>query len=72
MKPAALNPSTAYFQAHGLALEAEQLEAMVKLAIAQLQATLYPPDPSSDLSRSEAEALEAGGLDLSPQPNILQ
>ncbi|HEX9735099.1 MAG TPA: DNA-binding protein [Thermoanaerobaculia bacterium] len=66
MKPA-LSPSTAYFQAHGLAVEAEQLEAMVKLAITQLQQTLYPPEPLADLTQAEAEALTAGGLDLSPR-----
>ena len=67
MKSAALNPSTAYFQAHGLAVEVEQLEAMVKLAIAQLQQTLYPPEPKADLTQAEAEALTAGGLNLSPR-----
>jgi len=56
MKPAILDPSTAYPQTHGLAVEAEQLEAMVKLASAQLQQTLYPPDPSADLTQAEVDA----------------
>lgn len=63
----ALNPSVAFFQAHGLTVQPKQLEAMVRFAVLQLQESLYPPEPRADLTEAEAEALNRGGLDLSPR-----
>jgi hypothetical protein len=66
MKTAA-QPSRDFLGAHGLAIEPEELQAMVRYAIVQLQESLYPPDPSADLTAAEVEALDRGGLDLSPK-----
>ena len=54
--------SRAFLKAHGLAVEPEELQAMVTLAVAQLQQSLYPPEPRSDLTEAEAEVLARGGL----------
>jgi len=67
MKQAALKQSTAFFQAHGLAVGPDELQVMMLFAISQLQESLYPPEPRADLTQSEAEALGRGGLELSPR-----
>lgn len=67
MKPMPIPNSTAFFQAHGLAVTPEELEAMLRFAVSQLQEVLYPAEPRTDLTAAEAEALTRGGLDLSPR-----
>ncbi len=64
MKP---QPSRSSLSAHGLVVEPEELQVMVRHAIAQLQESLYPPEPVADLTVAEAEALVRGGFDLSPR-----
>ncbi len=66
MKPVP-QPSGDFLNAHGLVVEPQELEAMVRYAITQLQESLYPPEPRADLTMAEAEALARGGLDLSPR-----
>jgi len=63
----ALSPTMAFFQAHGLAVQPKQLEAMVEFAVSQLQKSLFPPEPRVDLTAAEAEALTRGGLELGPR-----
>lgn len=63
----ALNPSQAFLQAHGLAVEPEQLQAMLRFAVSELQQILYPLEPRCDLTVAEADTLARGGLDLSPR-----
>ena len=63
----ALQPSRDFLSAHGLVVEPEELQAMVRHAIVQLQESLYPPEPEADFTAAEAEALARGGLDLSPR-----
>lgn len=64
MKP---QPSRRFLAAHGLVVEPEELQIMVRHAITQLQESLYPPEPVADLTVAEAEALDRGGFDLSPR-----
>lgn len=66
MKTAALPQATAFLQAHGLRVGPEELQAMLRFAVSELQRSLYPPEPRADLTQAEAEALARGGLDLSP------
>ncbi len=66
MKPQP-QPSSDLLSAHGLVVAPQELEAMVRFAVTQLQESLYPPEPESDLTAAEAEALARGGLDLSPR-----
>jgi hypothetical protein len=66
MKTVPLPDSTAFFQAHGLAVSPEKLEVMLRFAVSQLQEVLYPPEPRSDLTAAEAEAFHRGGLELHP------
>ncbi len=66
MKPAAKS-SREFLEAHGLTVKPEILQAMVQYAVVELQESLYPPDPSADFTAAEVEALERGGLDLSPK-----
>ena len=54
-------------KAHGLNVDPEELEAMVAVALAQLQESLYPEEPLRDLTEGEADVLTRGGLDLSPR-----
>ena len=66
MKPAR-QTSRELLGAHGLTVKPEDLQLMVQYAIVQLQESLYPPDPAADLTAAEVEALDRGGLDLSPR-----
>jgi hypothetical protein len=59
-------PTLAYLHSHGIRVEPEALEEMVKEAVGRLPRTLYRPDPRPDLTRAEARALEQGGFSLEP------
>lgn len=65
-EPLAKTRTRAYLYAHGLEIEPEMLEEMVREAVAQLQRTYYRSDPRSDLTPEEVEALEEGGFNLDP------
>lgn len=54
-------------RAHGLVVDPQELEVMVRFAVAQLQESLFPEQPQSDLTVDEAATLARGGLDLDPR-----
>lgn len=60
------DPTLAYLHSHGIRVEPEALEEMVKEAVARLPRTLYRSDPRPDLTRAEARVLEQGGFSLAP------
>lgn len=60
------DPILAYLHSHGIRVEPEALEEMVKEAVGRLPRTLYRSDPRPDLTQAEAQALEQGGFSLAP------
>ena len=57
----------AFLHAHGINVSPEVMERMVAAAVDDLPRTLYPTDPSHDLTKAERDALIRGGLDLTPR-----
>ncbi len=66
MARAAVDSTVAFLHARGIRVRPEELQRMLLEAVAQLPVALYPTDPRSALTAQEVEALERGGLDLSP------
>ncbi len=66
MKQQLQQPSRLALRAHGITVDPGELEAMMAVAVAQLQETLYPEQPRHDLTETEADPLARGGMDLSP------
>ena len=66
MARVAVDETVAFLHARGIRVRPVQLQRMVLEALAQLQVAHYPSDPRSALTVQEVEALERGGLDLSP------
>lgn len=65
-EPVAKTRTRAYLHAHGIEVEPETLERMVREAVDGLPKAFYRSDPRSDLTPEEAAALEEGGFDLTP------
>ncbi|HEV8579359.1 MAG TPA: hypothetical protein VGX68_09785 [Thermoanaerobaculia bacterium] len=59
--------TVAFLHSHGIEVAPESLDPMVQEAVTRLQRTLYRRDSRTDLTRSEAEALEQGGFVLEPR-----
>ncbi|MEZ0228121.1 MAG: hypothetical protein ACAI25_05805 [Planctomycetota bacterium] len=59
--------SLAFLQAHGIAVSPEGMERMVAAAVESLPRTLYPMDPTHDLTEAERGALVRGGFDVTPR-----
>jgi hypothetical protein len=67
MGGAASRASTvAFLHTHGIEVMPEDLDPLVKEAVARLQRTLYRRSSRADLTESEAKALEGGGFVLDP------
>ncbi len=54
----------AFLYAHGLHIEPERLDQLVREAVERLPQGLYRDDPRKDLTAEEVEALSAGGFEL--------
>ena len=66
MTRVAVDDTVAFLHARGIRVRPEQLQRMLLEALVRLPVALYPSDPRSALTAQEVEALERGGLDLSP------
>jgi hypothetical protein len=58
--------TVAFLHTHGIEVTPERLDSLVKEAVSRLHRTLYRSNARTDLTLSEAEALEKGGFVLEP------
>lgn len=56
--------TVAFLHTHGIEVNPEELDPMVRAAVTRLHRTLYRSDSRADLTEAEAEALEQGGFVL--------
>ncbi len=64
MERATTQSTRAFLHAHGLQIEPEVLDRLVREAVARLPRGLYRDEPRRDLTAAEVEALRSGGFDL--------
>ncbi|HEY7215584.1 MAG TPA: hypothetical protein VIC28_13220 [Thermoanaerobaculia bacterium] len=62
----------AFLHSHGIEVEPESLDSMVREAITRLPRTLYPRDSRGELTEAEAEVLEQGGFVLEPESSATE
>ena len=67
MTELAVDETVAFLHARGIRLRPSELQKMLLEALARLPLALYPADARSALTVQEAEALERGGFDLTPE-----
>lgn len=67
----AISPSQAFLHAHGIRVTPARMAELVREAVERFPRSLYPNDPRHELTAAEVAALEEGGFDLSPEPNLL-
>ncbi len=64
MERVAKQSTRAFLHAHGLQIEPETMDRLVREALERLPRALYRDEPRRDLTAAEAEALRSGGFDL--------
>lgn len=64
MERATTQSTRAFLHAHGLRIEPETLDRLVREALERLPRGLYRDEPRRDLTSAEVEALRSGGFDL--------